>query len=96
MTVHFLPVLGVIGAHRNIHCALGYNGHGVAAACALGPLLADVILGRPGEHVESFTPFVLPLPPEPLRWLVIRGLMGVVNAVDRRIDAQVRARRHGG
>lgn len=34
-----------------------------------------------------------PLPPEPLRWLLVRGLMGVLNSVDDRIDRQVRTGR---
>jgi gamma-glutamylputrescine oxidase len=93
MTLHFLPLLGVTGSHRNIYYALGYNGHGVAAASAMGPMLADFMLGRRNESVENFTRFVPPLPPEPLRWLAIRGLMGVVNYVDRRIDRQLRTPR---
>jgi len=90
MTLNFLPVLGVTGAHGNIHYALGYNGHGVATASALGPIVADVVLRRPNANVEQFKRFAMPLPPEPLRWLMVRGMLGVVNAIDRRLDAQVR------
>ncbi|MGD0946963.1 MAG: hypothetical protein ABSA52_05990 [Candidatus Binatia bacterium] len=36
-----------------------------------------------------------PLPPEPLRWLTIKGAMSIINAVDARIDRQIRARRAG-
>ncbi len=90
MTLNMLPALGVTGKHGNIHYALGYNGHGVAAACALGPVVADAVLRRPNAHVEQFKRFAVPLPPEPLRWLMVRGLLGVLNAIDRRLDAQVR------
>jgi glycine/D-amino acid oxidase-like deaminating enzyme len=90
MTLNFLPALGVTGAHGNIHYALGYNGHGVAAASALGATIADAVLRRPSPQLERFRPFAVPLPPEPLRWLLVRGLAGVVNAIDRRIDAQLR------
>jgi hypothetical protein len=31
----------------------------------------------------------LPLPPEPLRWLIFRALSGFFDAVDRRIDRRV-------
>ena len=93
MTAHFLPLLGVTGAHRNIYYALGYNGHGVAAASAMGPMLVEFMLGRRNENIENFTRFVPPLPPEPLRWLAIRGLMGVVNYLARRIDRQLRTPR---
>jgi gamma-glutamylputrescine oxidase len=93
MTLPFLPLLGVTGSHRNIYYALGYNGHGVAAASAMGPMLAQFMLGRTNESIEDFTRFVPPLPPEPLRWLAIRGLLGVVNYMDRRIDRQLRTPR---
>jgi glycine/D-amino acid oxidase-like deaminating enzyme len=90
MTLNFLPALGATGRHGNLHYAAGYNGHGVAAACALGASVAAALLGRPDPHVERFRRFAVPLPPEPLRWLLVRGLLGVVNAIDRRIDAQLR------
>ena len=90
MTLHFLPVLGSTGANRNIHYAVGYNGHGVAAATAMGTILADRILGRANEHAGTLTRFVPPIPPEPLRWLMVRGIMSVLDAVDARIDRQVR------
>jgi gamma-glutamylputrescine oxidase len=90
MTLNMLPVLGVTGKHGNIHYALGYNGHGVAAASALGPIVADTVLGRPNAHAAQFKRFAVPLPPEPLRWLMVRGLLGVLNAIDRRLDAQAR------
>jgi gamma-glutamylputrescine oxidase len=92
MTLHFLPALGRTGPGRDIYYAIGYNGHGLAAASAMGPILADFILGRKNEHAEALARFVPPLPPEPLRWLIIRGMMSIINAVDARIDRQV----HGG
>ncbi len=92
MTLHFLPALGRTGRSRNIYYAIGYNGHGVAAASAMGPILAAYMLGRRNEHAETLARFVPPLPPEPLRWLLIRGMMGILNAVDARVDRQVRGR----
>ena len=91
MTLHFLPVLGASGAHERIVHAVGYNGHGVAVATAMGSMLADLVMGRPNQRAADFTGFVPPLPPEPLRWLLVRAGLGAVNAVDRRIDRQVRA-----
>lgn len=93
MTLHFLPALGRTGTSENIYYAVGYNGHGVAAASAMGTILADFMLGRANEHADTLARLVPPLPPEPLRWLIIRGVMGVLNGVDARIDAQVRAGR---
>lgn len=93
MTMHFLPTLGCTGRHRNIYYAIGYNGHGVAAASAMGPPLADLILGRKHEHVDLFTKFVPPLPPEPFRWLLIKGALSAFNYLDGRIDRKIRMQR---
>lgn len=90
MTLNFLPAVGVTGSHGNIHYALGYNGHGIATASAMGPIVADAVLRRPNPMLGQFRRFPVPLPPEPLRWLVVRGLLGVLNAIDRRVDAQSR------
>jgi hypothetical protein len=59
----------------------------------MGPMVADLILGNTNEAIGSLRKFVPPLPPEPLRWLLVRGLMSVLNSVDDRIDRQVRAGR---
>lgn len=96
MTLHFLPALGRTGTHRNISYAIGYNGHGVAAATAMGAIVADWMLGRQNEHLELLRRFVPPLPPEPLRWLIITGAMSIINGIDARIDRQIRAQRAGG
>ena len=96
MTMHFLPTLGRTGAARNLYYAGGYNGHGVAAASAMGPILADFLLERRNDHVAALTRFVPPLPPEPLRWLLVRGMMSILNAVDARVDRQLRAGRKAG
>ncbi len=91
MTLSFLPTLGVTGSHRNLYYALGYNGHGVAAATAMGAMAADLMLGRRNEHVEDLKRFVPPLPPEPLRWLLISSGLAFVNYLDRRIDRRLRS-----
>jgi gamma-glutamylputrescine oxidase len=93
MTLHFLPALGCTGPGRDLYYAIGYNGHGVAAATAMGAILADFVLGKKNEHADALARFVPPLPPEPLRWLVIRGMLGIINAADARIDRQARAGR---
>jgi glycine/D-amino acid oxidase-like deaminating enzyme len=90
VTLHFLPALGTTGAGRNIHYAIGYNGHGVAAASAMGAILADRMLERPNEHATTLARFAPPLPPEPLRWLMVRGIMGVLNRLDARVDRELR------
>lgn len=63
--------MGVGGAHRNVYHALGYSGHGVALALLAGRVLADLYDGN--HEAWRDQPFyqkrLLPLPPEPLRWL---------------------------
>lgn len=90
MTLHFLPTVGASGTGGRILHAVGYNGHGIAVASAMGAVLADLALGRANEHAADFAGFVPPLPPEPLRWMLVRAGLGLVNALDRRVDRQLR------
>lgn len=96
MTMHFLPTIGCTSSARNIYYGLGYNGHGVAVATAMGSMLGDFVLGRPNEHVDLLRRFVPPLPPEPLRWLMITGLTRVIDYLDARIDRQIHTPRGAG
>jgi glycine/D-amino acid oxidase-like deaminating enzyme len=71
ITLDRICSMGVSGAHRNIYHALGYSGHGVALALLAGRVLADLYDGN--HDAWSDLPFyqkrLLPIPPEPLRWL---------------------------
>jgi glycine/D-amino acid oxidase-like deaminating enzyme len=90
MTVNFLPIVGTVGGRGNIHYALGFNGHGIAAATALGGVVADAVLRRPNASEGLFQPSLLRLPPEPLRWLILRGAIGTLNLIDGRVDTELR------
>lgn len=87
----FLPVVGRGGSHRNIVHAAGYAGHGVALATYAGSMVTDLLLERDGPGRVLWSRRVIPLPPEPLRWLVVKGLTGVFGSIDRRVDRAVRA-----
>jgi glycine/D-amino acid oxidase-like deaminating enzyme len=89
----FLPAVGVTGPHRTIYYSVGYAGHGVAVASYAGTMLADLIAGRDGPGRALWARRTIPLPPEPLRWLVARGLIGAFGAMDRRVDRAVRSGR---
>ena len=89
-TLDFLPVFATRGRHANLHLGLGYNGHGVAQACLFGKLLADAALGRTSEDAELFARRGVPLPPEPLRALLARGILGALGLVDALTDRAIR------
>jgi len=71
ITLDRICSMGVGGAHQNVFHALGYSGHGVALALLAGRVLADLYDGN--HEAWSDLPFyqkrLLPIPPEPLRWL---------------------------
>lgn len=89
-TLDFLPLLGTSGPHANVYHGLGYNGHGVAQACLFGRLLADAVLGRTSEEAELLARRGVPLPPEPLRWLLARGILFSLESLDARTDRAIR------
>jgi glycine/D-amino acid oxidase-like deaminating enzyme len=63
--------MGVSGESRNVYHALGYSGHGVSLALLAGRVLADLFEGNhePWRDLPFYQKRLLPLPPEPLRWL---------------------------
>ena len=93
MTMSFLPSIGRIGNDGTLWHALGYNGHGVAQATAVGDILADGITGRDNAWTRVFPKPAPTLPPEPLLWLTTRTLLAFFGAIDRVTDAQIRAAR---
>lgn len=86
MTLDFLPLCGVTGRHANVHYGLAFNGHGIAQASYMGRLLADRVSGVENEDAALLRRRGIPIPPEPLRWLLVRGLIGLFAGMDRRID----------
>ena len=92
MTLDFLP-LHQSNARGTVQSAIGYNGHGVAQATYSGTMVADRVLGRESAESELFRRRLLPLPPEPLRWLVVKGLAGYLEHIDRKVDADLAAGR---
>ena len=89
VTLDFLPLCGVTGRHANIHHGLAYNGHGIAQATYMGQLLADRVCGVESADAKLLQRHGIPLPPEPLRWLVVKGLTGLFAGIDRRVDRKL-------
>lgn len=90
MTMNFLPAVGR-SKGSNVFHAVGYNGHGVAQATAIGPILRDLILRQQNPWTATIARFTPPLPPEPLGWVFAKGMLRVVDGYDKHIDRQVRS-----
>ncbi len=88
----FLPAVGVTGAYRNVYYSVGYAGHGIAMGSYAGTMIADLLLGRDGPGRTLWGHRKVPMPPEPLRWLVATGLVGAFGVMDRRVDRLARTR----
>jgi glycine/D-amino acid oxidase-like deaminating enzyme len=88
MTLDFLP-LHQSNRKGTVFHALGYNGHGIAQASYAGPMVAAQVLGEPNAEVDLFRRHILPLPPEPLRWLGVQALTKSMEWVDRKVDAEL-------
>jgi gamma-glutamylputrescine oxidase len=82
----FLPAVGVTSTYRNVFYSAGYAGHGIALASYAGTMIADLLLGRDGPGRVLWGHWKVPMPPEPLRWLVARGLVAAFGVIDRRAD----------
>src|SRR5690606_22514466 len=86
----FLPLLGVAGAHRHVHLAIGFAGHGVAQATLMGELVAEQLQGRQHPLAAPLARRTFAWPPEPLRWLAARAVQGALDALDARTDRRAR------
>ena len=89
MTLDFLPFC-FTNKRRNVFYGLGYNGHGIPQATLAGSMIAALVLGRPNEDVELLKRRIIPLPPEPLRWLVVKALMHYYERIDEVVDSELR------
>lgn len=78
--------MGVGGDARNVYHALGYSGHGVALALLAGRVIADLYDGN--HEAWRDQPFyqkrLLPIPPEPLRWLGYQAYTRLTGRSPRR------------
>ena len=92
LSLDFLPALGRGGRHDNVWHAAGYAGHGLALASYAGRMLSDEMAGREGPGRVLAARWCPPLPPEPLRWLLVRGLTAGLELLDRRTDRRARRR----
>lgn len=92
LALDFLPVVGRGGRHGNVLHAMAYAGHGLAHASYAGEMVADLLLERDGPGSVLWSRRRVPLPPEPMRWLIHRGLTRLLAGIDRRADHAARGR----
>ncbi len=82
------PAIGYAG-DKNVVYSLGTVGHGVSMTQLNGRTVADLILERKTDLTEVF--FVnrktIPWPPEPLRNLTMKAILGYMHWEDRIYDA---------
>jgi glycine/D-amino acid oxidase-like deaminating enzyme len=78
--------MGVGGPASNVYHALGYSGHGAALALLAGRVLADLYDGNheAWRHLPFYQKKLLPLPPEPLRWLGYQAFTRLTGKSPRR------------
>lgn len=71
ITLDRQPSIGRGQVGPNVLHALGYSGHGVSLALLAGKVLADLYVGNdaPWRDLPFHNKRLLPIPPEPLRWL---------------------------
>jgi gamma-glutamylputrescine oxidase len=94
-TLNFLPLVGRMPDNPAYHYAIGYNGHGVAQATAMGAMLADLVQGRANPWHELICRKPAYMPPKPLRYLSVKSLLAVVNGIDRRVDGKAKRANRG-
>lgn len=86
----FLPVIGAMGAKKNVFYTAGCSGHGLAGQSFMGSLLAAQINGVTPELLAALqhkTPTMLP---EPLQWCAIQSAFAAAKLLDARTDRKVR------
>jgi len=87
--IDMAPAIGYLGDKRVIY-SLGCVGHGVSLTHLNGQTARDLILERQTDLSDVF--FVnrttIPWPPEPLRGLTVKAIVGYMHLEDRMYDAK--------
>ena len=87
--IDMAPAIGYLGDKRIVY-SLGCVGHGVSLTHLNGQTVRDLVLERQTDLTDVF--FVnrttIPWPPEPLRGLAIKAIVGYMHIEDRLYDAK--------
>jgi glycine/D-amino acid oxidase-like deaminating enzyme len=78
----------------NVHAGLGFSGHGLTSTKLGGKILCSLVLGEDDEwrRMPVVGPPLVTVPPEPLRWPLVKSVAWAYEAGDR---AQEQGRRPG-
>jgi len=87
VTLDMAPAMGYLGDKRMIY-SVGCMGHGVSLSHLNGKTMADLTLERQTDLTDVF--FVnrktIPIPPEPIRNIVSRAILGYMHIEDKIYD----------
>jgi glycine/D-amino acid oxidase-like deaminating enzyme len=90
--IDMAPALGYLGDKRAVY-SLGCVGHGVSLTHLNGQTVRDLVLERQTDLTDVF--FVnrttIPWPPEPLRSMTMKAILGYMHIEDRFYDAKKKA-----
>ena len=88
MTASFTPFYRTL-APGNVHAGLGFSGHGLSQTKLGARILAGMVLGVEDEYTAMpvNAPEVAKVPPEPLRWPVVKLSAWALESGDQREQA---------
>lgn len=80
----FFPAMGYLGKDKRVAYSLGCVGHGVAMMNMAGQVMRDLVLEKETELTDLFfvNRWVIPAPPEPLRFALGQGVRQALRAQD--------------
>lgn len=86
VTLSRICTMGVLSGQPNVLYALGFSGHGIALANLSGDVLVDLYDQETARWhgLPFFQQRLLPIPPEPLRWLGYQGFTRLTGKSPRR------------
>ncbi|MBU0992843.1 MAG: FAD-binding oxidoreductase [Proteobacteria bacterium] len=90
ITLDMAPALGYLGDNRMVY-SVGCMGHGVSLTHLNGKTVSDLVLDKKTDLTDVF--FVnrktIPFPPEPLRNLASKAILGYMHFEDKLYDAKL-------
>jgi glycine/D-amino acid oxidase-like deaminating enzyme len=89
-----ISVVGEIGDAQNILYVSGCSGRGLAAHSFIGHLLAEKINGVENPHLTALRHETPKVPPEPLRWGMMKSMLGAAHMLDEHLNRKIRKAAH--